>query len=74
MVRCCRILGVTLLQRGHFQEPASNSVGKVLPWLKKAGHLIPFSPGWESSEQSPVADSGQESLFLNLAGGARGES
>ena len=65
---------MTLLHRGHFQEPASNSVGKVLPQLKKAGHTIPFSPERESSEQLLCVESGQESLLLDLAGGARGES
>ena len=65
---------MTLGQRGHFQEPASNSVGKVQPWLMNAGHARPFSPETESSEQLLGADCELESLFLALAGGARRES
>ena len=40
VARCCRTLGVLWPQMGHFQQPASNSVGKVLPLLWNAGHTV----------------------------------
>ena len=38
MARCCLILTELWWQSGHFQRPASTSVGYVLPLLLKAGH------------------------------------
>ena len=40
VARCCRTLGVLWLQRGHFQWPASNCVGKSLPLLWNVGHTV----------------------------------
>ena len=40
VARCCRILGVLWLQRGHFHWPASNSVGWALPLLWNAGQIV----------------------------------
>ena len=40
LARCCCILGVHWLHRGHFHTPSSNSVGKEPPLLWKAGHTV----------------------------------
>ena len=42
--KCCLILGVLLLQNGHFHDPFSNWVGKF--W--KVGHTISVFPERES--------------------------
>ena len=40
VARCFRILGLLWWQKGHFQRPPSNSVGKVLPLLWNAGQEV----------------------------------